>query len=241
MRARHDGESRRPNQRTSVMTHIAWVPPEWVEAAERTLEGMEDSHPSRTIVLVAGAGRGVGHRRRPVRALLLERATSAVASEVIWLRLRGDRAAAPASLVLPLAISDLPVFLRWRGEPPFGAPHWEQLVERRRPARRRLVGVGRAALPRARGGLRPRGGLRHRVGAHVRLAREARRAAGRGSRAGDPRARPARRGGAAARLAGVAAAPHDPPDRAGRRARRAPRRRGAARRRTSRRARRATC
>jgi glucose-6-phosphate dehydrogenase assembly protein OpcA len=31
--------------------------------------------------------------------------------------------------VLPLAISDLPLFLRWRGEPPFGEPHWEQLVE----------------------------------------------------------------------------------------------------------------
>jgi glucose-6-phosphate dehydrogenase assembly protein OpcA len=31
--------------------------------------------------------------------------------------------------VLPLAVSDLPVFLRWRGEPPFGAAHWDQLVD----------------------------------------------------------------------------------------------------------------
>ena len=30
--------------------------------------------------------------------------------------------------MLPLAISDLPVFLRWRGEPPFGETQWEQLV-----------------------------------------------------------------------------------------------------------------
>jgi glucose-6-phosphate dehydrogenase assembly protein OpcA len=30
--------------------------------------------------------------------------------------------------VLPLAISDLPVFLRWRGEPAFGSPPFEQLV-----------------------------------------------------------------------------------------------------------------
>ena len=52
----------------------------------------------------------------------------AVASEVIWLRLRGDRWQAPASLVLPLALSDLPVFLRWRGEPPFEAPHFQQLI-----------------------------------------------------------------------------------------------------------------
>ena len=34
------------------MTHIAWVPPEWLDAAERTLEGMAERHPSRTIVLV---------------------------------------------------------------------------------------------------------------------------------------------------------------------------------------------
>ena len=59
-------------------------------------------------------------------------------------------AAAPASLVLPLAISDLPVFLRWRGEPPFGVVALGAARRARRPARRRLVGVGRAALPRAR-------------------------------------------------------------------------------------------
>jgi glucose-6-phosphate dehydrogenase assembly protein OpcA len=35
----------------------------------------------------------------------------------------------PASILLPLAISDLPVFLRWRGEPPFGEPQWLQLVD----------------------------------------------------------------------------------------------------------------
>jgi hypothetical protein len=127
MRAATTGESQRPNQRTSVMTHVAWVPPQWVDAAERTLEGMEDSHPSRTIVLTAAPdeepGLGVNLSVRCFAA-----GDRAVASEVVWLRLRGDRAASPASLVLPLAISDLPVFLRWRGEPPFGASHWEQLV-----------------------------------------------------------------------------------------------------------------
>jgi glucose-6-phosphate dehydrogenase assembly protein OpcA len=30
--------------------------------------------------------------------------------------------------VLPLLVSDLPVFLRWRGEPPWGAAELEQLV-----------------------------------------------------------------------------------------------------------------
>ena len=51
-----------------------------------------------------------------------------VCSEVISLRLGGQRAAAPGSIVTPLLVSDLPVFLRWRGPLPFGAPELEQLV-----------------------------------------------------------------------------------------------------------------
>jgi glucose-6-phosphate dehydrogenase assembly protein OpcA len=47
---------------------------------------------------------------------------------VIELHLRGKRAKAPASVVEPLLISDLPVFLRWRGEPPWEAQELEQLV-----------------------------------------------------------------------------------------------------------------
>src|ERR1700722_20623218 len=35
------------NMRTSVMTHCAWVPPEWLERAEATLEGLAERHPSR--------------------------------------------------------------------------------------------------------------------------------------------------------------------------------------------------
>jgi glucose-6-phosphate dehydrogenase assembly protein OpcA len=49
-------------------------------------------------------------------------------TEVVELTLRGSRAKAPASIVEPLLISDLPVFLRWRGEPAWGAPELEQLV-----------------------------------------------------------------------------------------------------------------
>src|SRR4029077_4559423 len=41
-----------PYQRTSVMTHTAWVPPEGVEAAEDVLSGLAERHPSRTIVLI---------------------------------------------------------------------------------------------------------------------------------------------------------------------------------------------
>ena len=90
------GADGHPNQRTSVMTHIAWVPPDWIDA-ELSVRCFP-----------------VGER--------------SVCGEVIELVLRGGRSCAPASIVLPLAISDLPVFVRWRGEPPFGAIQWEQLV-----------------------------------------------------------------------------------------------------------------
>jgi glucose-6-phosphate dehydrogenase assembly protein OpcA len=51
-----------------------------------------------------------------------------ICSEIVLLRLRGARAHAPASIVTPLLISDLPVFCRWRGEPSFGSGAFEQLV-----------------------------------------------------------------------------------------------------------------
>jgi len=52
----------------------------------------------------------------------------AVCGEVIELELRGERAVAPASIVEPLLISDLPVFCRWRGEPPFGSAELAQMI-----------------------------------------------------------------------------------------------------------------
>jgi Glucose-6-phosphate dehydrogenase subunit N-terminal domain len=119
---------RQPNQRTSVMTHVAWVPPEWLDAAERTLDGMAERHPSRTVILVPKPDEPGGiDAELSVRCF--PAGDHAVCGEVIELHLRGDRARAPASMVLPLAISDLPVFLRWRGDPPFGETQWEQLVE----------------------------------------------------------------------------------------------------------------
>ncbi|HZC74651.1 MAG TPA: hypothetical protein VE220_01655, partial [Gaiellaceae bacterium] len=42
-------EGGQPNLRTSVMTHIAWVPVPWRDRAEATLLGMAERHPSRTL------------------------------------------------------------------------------------------------------------------------------------------------------------------------------------------------
>ena len=122
------GEERHPHQRTSVMTHVAWVPLEWLDAAERTLEGMAERHPSRTVILVPKPDEE-GGIDADLSVRCFPTGDRDICGEVIELHLRGDRSLAPASLVLPLAISDLPVFLRWRGEPAFGRTQWEQLVD----------------------------------------------------------------------------------------------------------------
>jgi glucose-6-phosphate dehydrogenase assembly protein OpcA len=120
-------EGSQPNLRTSVMTHLAWAPPKWQHAAEETLAGMAERHPSRTLLLIPhpeqedGLDAVVSVRCFPI-------GDRAICGEVVELTLRGSRASAPASIVLPLLISDLPVFCRWRGQPPFGATEFEQLV-----------------------------------------------------------------------------------------------------------------
>lgn len=120
-------ESAQPNLRTSVMTHIAWVPPEWQHAAEETLAGMAERHPSRTLLLVPKPDEDDGlDAQLSIRCFPI--GDRAVCGEVIELILRGDRAAAPASIALPLLISDLPVFIRWRGEPQWDSPELAQLV-----------------------------------------------------------------------------------------------------------------
>jgi Glucose-6-phosphate dehydrogenase subunit len=128
LRDASSADSAQPNLRTSVMTHIAWVPPVWKGQAEETLAGMAERHPSRTLLLVPAPEADDG-----LDAVLAIRcfpvADRAICGEVIELTLRGNRADAPASIVLPLLISDLPVFCRWRGEPLFGAGPFEQLVD----------------------------------------------------------------------------------------------------------------
>ena len=129
LRTASAAESGAPGLRTSVMTHMAWVPQDWLEAATRTLAGLAERHPSRTILLVPDPeGTDRIDAEVSLRCFPLDGQIRHVSSEVIRLRLGGRRAEAPASIVTPLLITDLPAFLRWRGQPPFGAPALEQLV-----------------------------------------------------------------------------------------------------------------
>jgi glucose-6-phosphate dehydrogenase assembly protein OpcA len=116
-------------QRTSVMTHVAWVPREWREAAEQTLAGLGEAHPSRTILLYPEPEADADALEAEVDLRFFVRSSREICSEVITIRLLGPKASVPASIVLPLLRSDLPAFLRWRGLPPFGSPPFEQLVD----------------------------------------------------------------------------------------------------------------
>jgi glucose-6-phosphate dehydrogenase assembly protein OpcA len=118
-----------PFQRTSVMTHLAWVPQAWEEAAEDVLAGLAERHPSRTIVLFPRPESADGLDASVELDCFPAGQSRQVCTETIRLRLGGNRAQAPASIVAPLLLPDLPVFLRWRGPPPFGERAFEQLVD----------------------------------------------------------------------------------------------------------------
>lgn len=115
--------------RTSVMTHVAWAPPQWEAAARKTLAGLEELHPSRTILLFPDPKRADGIDVHVDLRCFDVGGPREVCSDVIELRLGGMRTRVPGSIVQPLLITDLPTFCRWRGLPPWGEPELEQLVD----------------------------------------------------------------------------------------------------------------
>jgi glucose-6-phosphate dehydrogenase assembly protein OpcA len=83
-----------------------------------TLAGLAERHPARTIFLVPEPGRRTKvASAATVRDFDVEGLSREVVSEVIEIRLCGMARRHPGSIVLPLLLSDLPVFCRWRGEP----------------------------------------------------------------------------------------------------------------------------
>ena len=111
------------------MTHTAWVPEEWVEAAEDVLAGLAERHPSRTIVLVPEPHEDDGLQGNVQVDVHPVGQGRSICTETIRIHLKGKRAQAPASIVQPLLLPDLPAFLRWRGVPPFGDDVFEQLID----------------------------------------------------------------------------------------------------------------
>ena len=121
----HDGS----DQRTSVLTHMAWVPPKWSRAAARVMEGLGARVPSRTLILHPDPGARADRLDARIEHEVLPGTEDRVCAEVVHLWLRGGTAKVPASVVVSLLLPDLPAFLRWRGRPPLGKPEFEQLLE----------------------------------------------------------------------------------------------------------------
>jgi glucose-6-phosphate dehydrogenase assembly protein OpcA len=116
--------------RTNVLTHLAWVPPTWQKAARETLAGLAERHPSRTILLFPqDEERDALDAEVSLQCFARPELEGHICSEVIELRLCGGLRSAPASVVLPLLLPDLPVFLRWRGRPDFGGRAFEDLMD----------------------------------------------------------------------------------------------------------------
>jgi Glucose-6-phosphate dehydrogenase subunit len=129
LRAR-EGTQGMPELRTSTMTHLVWCPPDWLPAARRTLAGLGERHPARTILLVPEPGRKSEiSAAATLRDFQVPGLSREVLSEVIEIRLRGAAARHPGSIALPLLIPDLPVFCRWRGEPAWASSELEEITE----------------------------------------------------------------------------------------------------------------
>jgi glucose-6-phosphate dehydrogenase assembly protein OpcA len=125
----HEVDDGTPDLRTSTMTHIVWCPPEWRAKARATLAGLLERHPARTIFLIPCPGSEAKiDTRVELKDFQLQGLSREVLSEVIELRLRGSAADHPGSIVLPLLVSDLPVFCRWRGEPDWGSVPLAEIV-----------------------------------------------------------------------------------------------------------------
>ena len=124
------GDGSAPEFRTSVMTHIAWVPGEWEQAATQARTGLGARHPSRAIILYPRPDEGDNRidARVAIETHGLPGLESHVSAELIELWLRGGRCVDPASIVAPLLMAYLRVFLRWRGRPPFSSEAFRRLL-----------------------------------------------------------------------------------------------------------------
>ena len=86
------------------MTHLAWVPEEWEDAAEETLAGLAERHPSRTILLFPRPDDDDALEHGRARSSASPFGDQSVCAEVIRVRLCGERARHPASVVCRCSI-----------------------------------------------------------------------------------------------------------------------------------------
>jgi glucose-6-phosphate dehydrogenase assembly protein OpcA len=123
-----------PHARASVLNLIVTVVDgAAADRAVRTLLGLGVRHPSRAIVVVPDEGEtGGGPLDATISTHCNEHVNGGgdrVCYEEIMLTVRGEAADHLSGVVAPLLIHDLPTHVWWPGDPPFGDPVFEQVVE----------------------------------------------------------------------------------------------------------------
>ena len=93
------------------------------------MAGLAERHPARTIFLIPEPGRDAKiEARAELKDFQIPGMSLEIVSEVVQIRLRGAALRHPGSILVPLLVSDLPVFCRWRGEPRWGSSGLEEIV-----------------------------------------------------------------------------------------------------------------
>ena len=119
--------------------------PELAERGAATIQALTGRHPSRTIVVQSADPDGPSWLDARVEAhcVLPREDAPETCAETIHLTAGGEAGRHLAAIVTPLIIHDLPVTVWWPGEPPFSSRAAYDLLERRRPPRRRRLDLER--------------------------------------------------------------------------------------------------
>lgn len=124
-------DGRQPPARTSVMNLVVYVPCEEDAArATETVSTLTGRHPSRTIVVVADPTAPTSSLDASVAGQCTARtpAYGRLCWEQITIKAHGATAAHAPGVVIPLLLSDLPTYLWWAGDAPFGTALLRHMV-----------------------------------------------------------------------------------------------------------------
>ena len=128
------GESQSPDapavMRALAANLIAFAPtPPLASQAAETLAQVIGRHPSRAILLQVIPELPAGETRAEVALACQSAGEAQMCCEYIALGANGDDDDLLPSAALSLQLADLPTFLWWLGDPPFGSPEFMRLSE----------------------------------------------------------------------------------------------------------------
>ncbi len=114
--------------RASVLNLITVVTTEnQLASVERVLDGLSNTNPSRSLVLLAQQERTGGKLEARISAQSRTESGHRVTTEEVLIHAHGQVAAHLASIVTPLLIPDLPVIVWWPGRPAFDSQLFHDL------------------------------------------------------------------------------------------------------------------